>query len=156
MWLYSRLPLKMLGSLYLDLSIWDVNSLMSTVMEADAVLQDPTLPPHHLFNRWVVSNSLRPHGLQHARLLCPSLSPGVCSSSSPLSRSLLWIKSMSGICFKSSVLMFNAELGNILCGHLTSCVAAFPRVPSCFSFPLALSSLQKFCFCFLHIRSLPV
>ena len=39
--------------------------------------------------------------------------------------------------------MFNAELGSILCGHLTSCVAAFPRVPSCFSFPLALSSLQK-------------
>ena len=26
------------------------------------------------------SNSLRPHGLQHARLPCPSLSPGVCSN----------------------------------------------------------------------------
>ena len=25
------------------------------------------------------------HGLQHARLLCPSLSPGVCSNSCPLS-----------------------------------------------------------------------
>ena len=25
-----------------------------------------------------VSNSLRPHGLQHARLPCPSLSPRVC------------------------------------------------------------------------------
>ena len=34
----------------------------------------------------VVSDSLWPHGLQHARLLCPSLSPGVCSNSCPLSR----------------------------------------------------------------------
>ena len=30
--------------------------------------------------------SLRPHGLKHARLPCPSLSPGVCSNSPPLSR----------------------------------------------------------------------
>ena len=29
---------------------------------------------------------LRPHGLQHTRLPCPSLSPGICSNSSPLSR----------------------------------------------------------------------
>ena len=27
-----------------------------------------------------VSDSLQPHGLQHTRLPCPSLSPGVCSS----------------------------------------------------------------------------
>ena len=38
-----------------------------------------------LFGHWVVSNSLRPHGLQHARLPCPSLSPRVCSDSCPLS-----------------------------------------------------------------------
>ena len=31
-------------------------------------------------------NSLRPHGLQHARLPCPSLSPRVCSNSCPLSQ----------------------------------------------------------------------
>ena len=30
-------------------------------------------------------NSLWPHGLQHTRLPCPSLSPGVCSDSCPLS-----------------------------------------------------------------------
>ena len=29
--------------------------------------------------------TLWPHGLQHARLLCPSLFPGVCSGSCPLS-----------------------------------------------------------------------
>ena len=33
-----------------------------------------------------VSNSLRPHGLQHARLSCPSLSPRACSNSCPLSQ----------------------------------------------------------------------
>ena len=39
-----------------------------------------------LFCHSVMSDSLQPHGLQHARLLCPSLSPGVCSNSCPLSR----------------------------------------------------------------------
>ena len=34
----------------------------------------------------VVSDSLRPHGLQHARLPCPSLSSRVGSSSCPLNR----------------------------------------------------------------------
>ena len=33
----------------------------------------------------VVSDSLRPHESQHARLLCPSLSPRVCSNLCPLS-----------------------------------------------------------------------
>ena len=32
-----------------------------------------------------VSNSLWPHGLQHARLPCPSPSPGACSNSCPSS-----------------------------------------------------------------------
>ena len=34
----------------------------------------------------VMSNSLRPHGLQHARLPCPSPTPGVYPDSCPLSR----------------------------------------------------------------------
>ena len=38
-----------------------------------------------LFSHSVVSNSLWHHGLQHARLPCPSLSLGVCSNSCPLS-----------------------------------------------------------------------
>ena len=37
-----------------------------------------------LFSRSVVCDSLRPHGLQHARLPCPSPSPRVCSNSCPL------------------------------------------------------------------------
>ena len=39
------------------------------------------------FSCSVVSDPLRPHGLQHARLPCPSPSPGVCSDSCSLS---LW------------------------------------------------------------------
>ena len=39
-----------------------------------------------LFSRSVVSDSLWPHGLQHARLPCPSLSPRLCSNSCPLNR----------------------------------------------------------------------
>ena len=34
----------------------------------------------------VVYDSLQPHGLQHARLLCPSPTPGACSISCPSSR----------------------------------------------------------------------
>ena len=37
-----------------------------------------------LFSLSGVFESLQPRGLQHARLLCPSLSPGVCSDSHPL------------------------------------------------------------------------
>ena len=33
-----------------------------------------------------MSNTLQPHEVQHARLLCPSLSPRVCSNSCPMSR----------------------------------------------------------------------
>ena len=38
------------------------------------------------FSRSVVSYSLRPHELQHARLPCPSPTPGVYSNSCPLSQ----------------------------------------------------------------------
>ena len=37
-----------------------------------------------LFSHSIMSNSLWPHGLQHAKLPWPSLSPGVCSNSCPL------------------------------------------------------------------------
>ena len=39
-----------------------------------------------LLSHLVMSDSLQPHGLQHARLACPSLSPWVCSNSRPLSQ----------------------------------------------------------------------
>ena len=39
-----------------------------------------------LFSHQIMSDSLWPHGLQHARLPCPLLAPGVCSGSCPLSQ----------------------------------------------------------------------
>ena len=38
------------------------------------------------FSRSVVSSSLQPHELQHARLPCPSPTPRVCSNPCPLSQ----------------------------------------------------------------------
>ena len=40
----------------------------------------------HQFSHSVVSHSLRPHGLQHVRLPCPSPTPRACSNSCPLSQ----------------------------------------------------------------------
>ena len=58
-------------------------SLLPEVMEAMGIF-----PVSHIswlvFSCWVVFDSLWPRGLQHARLPCPSLSPGVCSNSCAL------------------------------------------------------------------------
>ena len=55
------------------------------------------------FSHSVVSNSLWPRGLQHARPPCPSLNPGVYSNSCPLSR---W----SHPPISSSVIPFSSHL----------------------------------------------
>ena len=53
------------------------------------------------FSHSVVSNSLRPHELQHARPPCPSPTPGVHSNSSPSSRWCHPVISSSVIPFSS-------------------------------------------------------
>ena len=45
-----------------------------------------TLQMELLFSYSVLSDCLRPYGLQHARLSCPSLSPRICADSCPLSQ----------------------------------------------------------------------
>ena len=62
-----------------------------------------------LFSRSVMSNSLWSHGLQHARLPCPSLSPGVCSNSCPLSWWCLTTISSSVSPFSSCLQSFPAS-----------------------------------------------
>ena len=59
-----------------------------------------------LFSGSVVSDSLPPHGLQHARLLCPSSSPWACSNSSPLSQRYHPTISSSVITFSSCLQSF--------------------------------------------------
>ena len=56
-----------------------------------------------------MSNSLRPHGLWHARLPCPSLSPRVCSNSCPLSRWCHPTISSSVVPFSSCLQSFPAS-----------------------------------------------
>ena len=62
-----------------------------------------------LFSRLVMSNSLWSHGLQHARLPCPLLSPRVCSDSRPLSHWWHPTISSSAACFSSCPQPFPAS-----------------------------------------------
>ena len=55
------------------------------------------------FSRSVMSDPLRPHGVQHARPPCPSPTPGVHSNSCPLSQ---WCHST----ISSSVVPFSSRL----------------------------------------------
>ena len=69
------------------------SSILHTVIYmfqcSSLILSHPCLLPHSprsdQISCSVVSNSLQPHGLQHTRLSCPSLSPWVCLNSCPLS-----------------------------------------------------------------------
>ena len=61
------------------------------------------------FSRSVVSNSLWPHGLQNARLPCPSPTPGVHSNLCPLSQWCHPTISFSVIPFSSSLQTFPAS-----------------------------------------------
>ena len=56
-----------------------------------------------------MSDSLRPHGLHHTRLLCPSPTPGVCSNSCPSSQWCHPTVSSSVIPFSSCLQSFPAS-----------------------------------------------
>ena len=61
------------------------------------------------FTHSVVSDFLQPHGLQYARLPCPSPTPKVCSDSCPLSRWCHPTISSSVIPFSSCLQSFPAS-----------------------------------------------
>ena len=67
------------------------------------------------FSRSVMSDSLWPHGLQHARLPCPSPTPGACSNSCPLSWWCHPTISSSAIPFSSCLQFFPASKESFLC-----------------------------------------
>ena len=66
------------------------------------------------FSRLIMSHSLQPHGLLHARLPCPSLAPEACSNSYPSNHL-------------------------ILCHPLLSCLQSFPASGS---FPMSQGLFQ--------------
>ena len=71
------------------------------------------------FSHSVVSDSSQPHGLQHARLPCPSPSRGACSNSRPLSQWYHPTLSPSFIPFSSCLQSFPAS-GSFLMSQLFS------------------------------------
>ena len=64
---------------------------------------------NYQFSCSVVSESLPPHGLQHARLPCPSPTPAVYSNSCPLSRWCHPTISSSAVPFSSCLQSFPAS-----------------------------------------------
>ena len=67
----------------LGIVLW---SLQTALQTSSHLISMETLHRMLLFSRWAVSDSLQPHGLQHARLPCPSPSPRVWSNSCPQSQ----------------------------------------------------------------------
>ena len=64
-------------------------------------------------------DSLRPHGLQHARLPCPSLSPQVCSNSCPLSQ---WFYLTISCSTASSHIIYPFKIYNLIFFLFFKCI----------------------------------
>ena len=70
--------------------------------EASSINSHPLEPALLLlFSHQHVSNSLWPHGQQHARLPCPSLSPRVCSRQKRKDANLVFSPPSSSYCYPS-------------------------------------------------------
>ena len=75
-----RIVWKLLKTLKIELS-FDLATPLLSIYPEKTVIQKGSVE----FSLFVMSNSLGPHGLQHARPPCPSPTPGVYSNSCPLS-----------------------------------------------------------------------
>ena len=89
-----------------------------------------------LFSRSVMSDSWWPHGLQHARLPCPSPSPGPCSNTCPQSWWCHPTISSSVIPFSSCPQSFPAS-GSFLMSQLFRC-------PKYWSFSFSISPSDEY------------
>ena len=72
------------------------------------------------FSRSAVSDSLQPHGLQQARLPCPSPTPRACSNSCPSSRWCHPTISSSVVPFSSCLQSFPVSGSFQMCNFFTS------------------------------------
>ena len=103
-----------------------------------------------LFSRSVVSDSLRPHGLQQARLPCPSPTPGVYSNSCPSSWWCHPTISSSVVPFSSHLQSFPASgsflLSQFSGGHIIGASALVSVLPMNIQdwIPLELTGLISF------------
>ena len=105
----------------LSLGPWESAAMISTFKEMWISMKEKTKSGVNAMNCChccsVVSDSLWPHGLQHARLLCPSPSPGVCSDSCPFSRWYYLTISSSAAPFSFCLQSFPAS-GSFPMSHL--------------------------------------
>ena len=107
----SSLIIFMLFSCYRDsnVGILDSNTLFKLISSVSCFTKVVTgrVTYTHQFSCSVVSNSLRPHGLQHSRPPCPSPTPGAYSNSCLLSQ---WCHPT----ISSSVIPFSSHLYSFL------------------------------------------
>ena len=87
------------------------------------------------FSRSVVSNSLQPHELQHAKLPCPSPTPGTCSDSYPSNQ---WCHPTAS----SSVIPFSSCLQSLQHQGLFQWVSSSHQVAKVLEFQLQHQSFQ--------------
>ena len=71
---------------YFFLDHWSLSCIKPSACILRIGFWDFPCGPVVQFSRSVMSNSLQPHGLQHARLPCPSSTPRACSNLCPLSQ----------------------------------------------------------------------
>ena len=90
------------------------------------------------FSCSVVSDSLQPHGLQHAKLPCSSPTPGACSNSCPSSRWCHPAISSSVALFSSCLQSFPAS------GSFWSESVLCIRWPKYWSFSFSISSSNEY------------
>ena len=90
-----------------------------------------------LFSRSVVSDSLQPHEHQHARLPCPSLPPGVCSDSCPLSS---WCHPTISSCFPLLFLPSISPSIRVFCSESALRI----RWPKYWSFSFSISPSNEY------------
>ena len=93
---------------HLNCLIW-WNSMMPSPSLAFGLKSSLNVINSVQFSGSVVSNSMQPHGLQHARLPCPSPTPGACSNSCPLIRWCHPTFSSFAVPFSSCPLSFPAS-----------------------------------------------
>ena len=91
--------------------------------------------------QWLSHLTLQPHELQHVRLPCPSLSPGVCSKSCPLSQ---W----RHLILHRPLLLLSVSWPFAWRDQSTEASASAPMPPVNIQswFPLGLTSLISFLF----------
>ena len=93
-----------------------------------------------LFSHLGMSDSLQPHGLQHARPPCPSLCPRVCSDSCPLSQWCHPAISSSVTPFSSCPQSFLASGSFLADNESALCI----RWPKYWSFSFSISPYNEY------------